>query len=68
MEKIAIQTWSVTNENETLFYDDPLTSFLYALKSSEAEAKRQYPARLMKIFDYLEIENIVVDSKNKIII
>ncbi|MBA2268868.1 MAG: hypothetical protein H0W19_11135 [Nitrosopumilus sp.] len=42
-----------------------MTSFLYALKSSEAEAKRQYPARLMKIFDYLEIENNIVDSKNK---
>jgi hypothetical protein len=36
-------------------YDNPLNSFLYALKSSEA--KRQYPARLMKFFDYLEIEN-----------
>jgi hypothetical protein len=35
----------------------PLTSFLYALKSSEA--KRQYPARLQKFFDYIGIK---VDS------
>ena len=31
----------------------PLTTFLYALKSSEA--KRQYPARLKKFFDYTGI-------------
>ena len=48
MEKIAIQTLeNITNENKTLFYGDPLI-FFYAPKSSEAEAKRQYPARLMK--------------------
>lgn len=44
-------------------YDNPLNSFLYALKSSEA--KRQYPARLMKFFDYLEIENTNVNTKDK---
>lgn len=32
----------------------PLTTFLYALKSSEA--KRQYPARLKKFFDYIGIK------------
>ena len=31
----------------------PLTTFLYALKSSEA--KRQYPARLKKFFDFIGI-------------
>ena len=50
-------------DNHLLFYDNPLNSFLYALKSSEA--KRQTPARLMKFFDYLEIENIDVDTKDE---
>ncbi|MDN5846759.1 MAG: hypothetical protein L0H53_10855 [Candidatus Nitrosocosmicus sp.] len=49
--------------DQLLFYDNPLASFLYALKSSEA--KRQYPARLMKFFDYLEIENIIVNHRDK---
>jgi hypothetical protein len=34
------------DDDQLLFFDDPLNSFLYALKSSEA--KRQYPAKLMK--------------------
>lgn len=51
-----------TNDYSTN-YDNPLNSFLYALKSSEA--KRQYPARLIKFFDYLEIENLGVYIKDK---
>ncbi|MDN5846713.1 MAG: hypothetical protein L0H53_10620 [Candidatus Nitrosocosmicus sp.] len=53
---------TIKNDNMILD-DDPLGSFLYALKSSEA--KRQYPARLMKFFDYLEIDNTPLDSKDK---
>ena len=51
----------VKNDN-MMFDNDPLTSSLYTLKWSEA--KRQYPARLMKFFDYLE-DNTVVYPKNK---
>ena len=38
---------TIKNDN-LILEDDPLASFLYALKSSEA--KRQYPARLMKFW------------------
>ncbi|HYG00367.1 MAG TPA: hypothetical protein VD815_09755 [Candidatus Saccharimonadales bacterium] len=51
---------TIKNDNMIL-EDDPLASFLYALKSSEA--KRQYSARLMKFFDYLELDNSPLDSK-----
>ena len=44
---------SVRTKENTLLYDNPLASFLYALKSSEAQ--RQYPARLSKFFDYIDI-------------
>ena len=55
----------IDKDEPTSFYDDPLNSFLYALKSSEA--KRQYPARLMKFFDYLEIENTGYNIKDRFI-
>ena len=42
---------SNTEEDSTLFDDNPLTTFLYALKSSES--KRQYPSRLMRFFDHV---------------
>jgi hypothetical protein len=40
----------------------PLSSFLYALKSSEA--KRQYPARLKKFFDYIGIKDDAITVSN----
>jgi hypothetical protein len=45
----------------------PLTTFLYALKSSEA--KRQYPARLKKFFDYIGIKidsMTILESKEEL--
>lgn len=59
----SITEKTLKNNNLMFDCDDPLTSFLYALKSSEA--KRQYRARLMKLFDYLEIENIAVNHRDK---
>ena len=49
--------------NHLLFCDNSLNSFLYALKSSGAN--RQFPARPNKFFDYLEIENIDIDKRDK---
>lgn len=49
--------------NHLLFYDNSLNSFLYALKASGA--KRQCPARPIKVFDYLEIENIDIDKRDE---
>jgi integrase len=55
---------NVRTNDATILYDNPLASFLYALKSSEA--RRQYPARLSKFFDFIEIENnYSLDIKNK---
>ncbi len=42
------------NSHQMHFENSPLSLFLYALKSSES--KRQYPARLKKFFDFIQIE------------
>ncbi len=54
-----INKYDINNRDNTyaIYDESPLTSFLYALKS--LEARRQYPARLKKFFDYLEIKLIL---------
>ncbi len=64
-----INHFNIEVEQNIDLIDDrsPLTSFLYALKSSEA--KRQYPARLKKFFDYIEINEdsiTVFESKEEL--
>lgn len=49
--------------NHLLICDNSLNSFLYALTSFGA--KRQCPARPIKFFDYLEIENIDIDKRDE---
>jgi hypothetical protein len=48
---------SITKEEEKdqkgITHQNPLYSFMYALKSSEA--RRQYPKRLKMLFDYLKL-------------
>jgi hypothetical protein len=48
---------SITKEQEKdqkgITHRNPLYSFMYALKSSEA--RRQYPKRLKMLFDYLKL-------------
>ena len=50
-------------DNHLLFCDNSLNSFLYALKSSGAN--KQCPASPIKLFDYLEIENIDIDKRDE---
>lgn len=53
----------IQNNQYDSFHDNPLTSFLYALESSEA--KRQYPARLKKFFDYIGIKSNITETTSK---
>ena len=41
----------------------PLYSFMYALKSSEA--RRQYPKRLKKLFDFLNLSGSLEEQANE---
>ncbi len=53
-----LQSLSTLSKNNSIHFDfdqTRLTSFLCALKS--AEAKRRYPARLKKFFDFDEIKS-----------
>ena len=53
---------SITKEKDGLvtLQQSPLYSFMYALKSSEAN--RQYPKRLKMLFDYLKLQGILEEQ------
>ncbi|HZA62627.1 MAG TPA: hypothetical protein VE573_07130 [Nitrososphaeraceae archaeon] len=50
-------------EQKDITQSSPLYSFMYALKSSEA--RRQYPKRLKKLFDFLNLAGSLEEQANE---
>ncbi|HEX5978448.1 MAG TPA: hypothetical protein VFY68_14290, partial [Nitrososphaeraceae archaeon] len=50
-------------EEKDITQSRPLYSFMYALKSSEA--RRQYPKRLKKLFDFLNLTGSLEEQANE---
>jgi hypothetical protein len=59
-------TFIITREEKKLQSTDPMTKFMYALKSKES--KRQYPRRFKMFLDYLNLEGTINEQAKQFLV